>query len=97
MRAIAFNVGYHNEHHDLMMVPWSRLPRLKSIAPEFYDGLVHHRSWTALLFRFLLDPSLSLYSRRVRGTAAVVSESRPADAAFTDAIITRAIDDARAA
>jgi sphingolipid delta-4 desaturase len=63
---VAFNVGYHNEHHDLMTVPWSRLPRLRSIAPEFYDGLYAHRSWTRLLFRFLFDRKLTLYSRVVR-------------------------------
>ena len=97
LNVLAFNVGYHNEHHDLMMVPWSRLPRLKAMAPEFYDGLVYHRSWTALFFRFLLDPSLSLYSRRIRGSASVVTEARPADTAFTEGIITRAIEDARAA
>jgi sphingolipid delta-4 desaturase len=97
LNLVAFNVGYHNEHHDLMMVPWSRLPRLKAIAPEFYEPLVHHRSWTALLFRFILDPSLSLYSRRVRGTAAVVSEAKPADTAFTESITTSAIENARAA
>jgi len=94
---LAFNVGYHNEHHDLMTVPWSRLPRLKAMAPELYDGLVAHRSWTRLLFRFLLDPSLSLYSRRIRKTATVVTESRSADAEYTDGIITRAVEDARAA
>jgi len=97
LNLLAFNVGYHNEHHDLMMVPWSRLPRLKAMAPEFYDGLVAHRSWTRLLFRFLLDPSISLYSRRVRKPASDVSEAKPADAPFTERIITRAVDDARAA
>ena len=74
-----------------------RLPRLKAMAPEFYDGLVHHRSWTALLFRFLLDPSLSLYSRRVRGTAATVSESRPADWRLAEAILSSAFEDASSA
>jgi len=97
LNVLAFNVGYHNEHHDLMTVPWSRLPRLKAMAPELYDGLVAHRSWTRLLFRFLLDPSLSLYSRRIRKTATVVTESRSADAEYTDGIITRAVEDARAA
>jgi len=66
---LAFNVGYHNEHHDLMTVPWSRLPRLRSIAPEFYDGLYAHRSWTRLLFRFLFDRQLTLHSRVVRSGA----------------------------
>ena len=30
MNVFALNVGYHNEHHDLMRVPWSRLPALKA-------------------------------------------------------------------
>jgi len=67
---VALNVGYHNEHHDLMRVPWSRLPALHRMAPELYDGLHSHRSWTKLLWRFLTDPGLSLYSRVIRhGTA----------------------------
>ncbi|MGO8971424.1 MAG: fatty acid desaturase [Myxococcaceae bacterium] len=86
LNRIAFNVGYHNEHHDLMMVPWSRLPKLKAIAPELYEPLYAHRSWTRLGLRFIFDPSLSLYSRRLRGSAAPVTEERPADRAFTEAI-----------
>jgi sphingolipid delta-4 desaturase len=78
---VAFNVGYHNEHHDLMMVAWSRLPRLKAMAPEFYDSLHSHRSWTALWLRFLFDPSLSLYSRVVRPPAKPEAMDQPAEAA----------------
>jgi sphingolipid delta-4 desaturase len=66
LNAIAFNVGYHNEHHDFMSVPWSRLPAVRATAPEFYDNLYWHRSWSALLWRFLTDPGLSLYSRVIR-------------------------------
>ncbi len=66
LNLVAFNVGYHNEHHDLMTVAWSRLPKVRAAAPEFYDSLHAHRSWTRLLFRFILDRRLSLYSRRVR-------------------------------
>lgn len=62
----ALNVGYHNEHHDLPSVPWNRLPRLKAMAPEWYDSLVSHRSWGNLLWRFLSDPGLSLFSRMLR-------------------------------
>ena len=63
----AFNVGYHNEHHDMMSVPWSRLPKVRAIAPEFYDTLHWHKSWTALLLKFLFDPKMSLNSRVQRG------------------------------
>ncbi len=66
LNALAFNVGFHNEHHDLMRVPWSRLPALRRMAPELYEPLLHHRSWTRLLLRFIFNPGVSLYSRAVR-------------------------------
>lgn len=66
LNLLALNVGYHNEHHDFPSVPWNKLPEIKRIAPEAYDSLVSHRSWTALLFRFLFDPRLDLCSRMVR-------------------------------
>jgi len=50
---ITFNFGYHTEHHDLMSIPWSRLPRLREIAPEFYDCLSETRSYTALTWQFI--------------------------------------------
>ena len=62
----ALNVGFHNEHHDFPSVPWNRLPSVRKSAPEAYDTLFHHRSWTRLLLRFLFDRNLSLWSRVVR-------------------------------
>jgi sphingolipid 4-desaturase/C4-monooxygenase len=63
LNRLAFNVGYHNEHHDFPYIPGSRLPRLRSIAPEFYAHLVHHTSWTATLWRYVMQPALGGYSR----------------------------------
>ena len=63
---LAFNVGYHNEHHDFPSVPWNRLPVIKATAPEHYDALMAHRSWSRLLLQFLLDARFSLFSRVVR-------------------------------
>ncbi len=63
---LALNVGFHNEHHDFPSVPWNNLPKIKKAAPEFYENLFFHKSWTKLWLRFLFDPSLSLYSRLVR-------------------------------
>ncbi len=66
LNRVSFNVGYHNEHHDLTSVPWRHLPRIPAIAPEFYRDLTAHRSWTAVLLTFLRDGRLSLFSRVVR-------------------------------
>ena len=74
----ALNVGYHNEHHDFPWVPWHRLPRIRAAAPEVYDALASHRSWTKLLLRFLFDPGISLWSRVVRAERGGVSVSAEA-------------------
>jgi sphingolipid delta-4 desaturase len=66
LNLVALNVGYHNEHHDFPSVPWNNLPKLKAAAPEFYDNLVYHKSWTMLWLKFLFDSNLSLYSRMLR-------------------------------
>jgi sphingolipid delta-4 desaturase len=63
---VAFNIGYHNEHHDLVKVPWVHLPRIKAIAPEFYNHLYAHRSYGRLLIRFIFDRDMTLFSRTVR-------------------------------
>jgi sphingolipid delta-4 desaturase len=44
---LLFNTGYHNEHHTLVSVPWTRLPALKAMAPELFSaaspyGYVRH-------------------------------------------------------
>jgi len=80
LNALAFNVGYHNEHHDFPSVAWSRLPRVYAAAPELYGNLFYHTSWTRLLFRFLTDRSVSLHDRvvrRDRGKVAYNDEVKP--------------------
>ncbi|HEY4088057.1 MAG TPA: fatty acid desaturase [Bryobacteraceae bacterium] len=87
LNKIAFNVGYHNEHHDLPSVPWNHLPDIRSGAPEMYNSLVHHTSWTSLLLRFVFDPSICLFSRVVRterGHVALNGEVKP-DIEFLEA------------
>ncbi|HMC62411.1 MAG TPA: fatty acid desaturase [Candidatus Solibacter sp.] len=66
LNLVAFNVGFHNEHHDLPSIPWNRLPRVRAAAPEMYDSLVFHTSWTKVLLKFVFDPSISLFSRTER-------------------------------
>lgn len=80
LNTIAFNVGYHNEHHDFPSVPWNKLPQIKSQAPSFYNSLYYHTSWTKLFFRFLFDKEISLFSRIARsnrGKVSLADESKP--------------------
>lgn len=77
---VAFNVGYHNEHHDFPSVPWNKLPQIRKNAPHFYDSLSYHTSWTKLFFRFLFDKEISLFSRIVRsnrGKVPLADRSEP--------------------
>ncbi|MDT3402424.1 fatty acid desaturase [Mucilaginibacter terrae] len=60
------NVGFHNEHHDFPSVPWNNLPKVKALAGRHYDDLGHHTSYTRLLFEFLFDRELSVFSRTAR-------------------------------
>lgn len=66
LNAVTFNVGYHNEHHDFPSVAWNRLPQVRAAAPEVYEDLSAHTSWTSLLGRFLFDRNISLFSRVIR-------------------------------
>lgn len=77
---VAFNVGYHNEHHDFPSIPWNKLPQIRNEAPTFYNSLAYHTSWTKLFFRFLFDKEISLYSRIVRknrGAVPLTDQSTP--------------------
>lgn len=62
----AFNIGYHNEHHDFTGVPWTKLPQLTVLAPEFYKPLYQHTSYLRILWVYLTNPSFTLKSRVVR-------------------------------
>ena len=76
LNKVSFNVGYHNEHHDIVTIPWSRLPQVRRIAPEFYDALHSYSSWTSLLLHFLRDRNITLFNAIVRpGRAAAAGGS----------------------
>lgn len=63
LNLVTFNVGYHVEHHDFPSVPGSRLPQLRKIAPEFYNHLAHHTSWSYVLYKYITDPEVGPYAR----------------------------------
>ncbi len=76
---LAFNIGYHNEHHDLVRVPWVHLPKVKALAPEFYDPLHAHHSLVRVLMQWIFDRELDLYAR-------ITHEREPQDAKVAVAI-----------
>jgi sphingolipid delta-4 desaturase len=66
LNLVNLNVGFHNEHHDFPSVPWNKLPELKRMANEHYENLGYHTSYTRLLFQFLFNREISVYSRTAR-------------------------------
>ncbi|KAF9239273.1 dihydroceramide delta(4)-desaturase [Melanogaster broomeanus] len=63
LNVLAYNVGYHNEHHDFPSVPWTRLPALRALAPEFYDTLPSHPSWPMVIVNFIRDSEVGMFAR----------------------------------
>jgi sphingolipid delta-4 desaturase len=66
LNKVSFNIGYHNEHHDLPMVPWVHLPKLTKNYSEFYKDLITHPSYLGVLFNFFFDSRFTLETRVVR-------------------------------
>ncbi|KAG6850033.1 hypothetical protein H0H93_002238 [Arthromyces matolae] len=66
LNLLAYNVGYHNEHHDFPSVPWTRLPALRKLAPEFYDNIPSHPSWPMVIVNFIRDKEVGLFARAKR-------------------------------
>lgn len=62
LNILAWNVGYHNEHHDFPYVPWSRLPAVKALAPEYYE-MPSYDSWSGVVYKYIMDPTIGPYSR----------------------------------
>ncbi len=75
LNKVAFNVGYHNEHHDFPFVAGSNLPKLRKLAPEFYEQLEHHTSWTKTLWDYVWRKDLTGSSRVKRHASAIRSQA----------------------
>ncbi|CAG8601014.1 22664_t:CDS:2 [Dentiscutata erythropus] len=63
MNYFFMNIGYHNEHHDFTKVPWSKLPDVFRIAPEFYNNLSFHKSWVMVHWNFITQKQFGPQSR----------------------------------
>lgn len=86
LNMLCFNVGYHNEHHDFPRVSGFNLPKVRAIAPEYYDGrwkvdaagtpMAYHTSWVKVLVDYVTDPRIGPHSRvRREKKAAAAAEN----------------------
>ena len=66
VNVFVYNVGYHNEHHDFPKVAGSRLPKVREIAPEYYNNLKYHTSWTKVIVDYIADPNMGPFARTMR-------------------------------
>eukprot|EP00439_Symbiodinium_sp_Y106_P046428 s54_g5.t3 len=62
LNRLAYNVGYHNEHHDFPNIAWSSLPKVRELAPEYYNSLPQCPSWPGAILRYIFDDSISPFS-----------------------------------
>lgn len=63
---LTWHVGYHNEHHDFPRIPGNKLHKVKEIAPEFYDNLASYRSWSQIIYMYIMDRTVGPFSRMKR-------------------------------
>lgn len=70
------NVGYHYEHHDFPRIPWSNLPRVREIAPEYYNNLPYYDSYLKVFWKYIMDPTVGPHSRIKRRTTKALEDLR---------------------
>ncbi|KAL0321236.1 UNVERIFIED_CONTAM: Sphingolipid delta(4)-desaturase DES1-like [Sesamum radiatum] len=66
LNLMTWSVGYHNEHHDFPRIPGSKLHKVREIAPEFYENLDSYRSWSQVIYMYIMDRAVGPFSRMKR-------------------------------
>ncbi|KAJ6839463.1 sphingolipid delta(4)-desaturase DES1-like [Iris pallida] len=66
LNLMTWSVGYHNEHHDFPRIPGSRLHKVKEMAPEYYEGIESYRSWSQVIYMYIMDRTIGPFSRMKR-------------------------------
>jgi sphingolipid delta-4 desaturase len=55
---LSLNINYHMEHHDFSNMPWNKLPKLRRIAPEFYENMNNYHSYLQVWREYLFDDGI---------------------------------------
>ncbi|GAB4831203.1 hypothetical protein Ancab_005213 [Ancistrocladus abbreviatus] len=66
LNLLTWHVGYHNEHHDFPRIPGIKLHKVREIAPEYYDDLESHKSWSQVIYMYIMDCTVGPFSRMKR-------------------------------
>ncbi|KAG7619599.1 Fatty acid desaturase domain [Arabidopsis suecica] len=66
LNLLTWSVGYHNEHHDFPRIPGNKLHLVKKIAGEYYEGLESYKSWSQVIYMYIMDTTVGPYSRMKR-------------------------------
>ncbi|KAI4371712.1 hypothetical protein MLD38_010033 [Melastoma candidum] len=66
LNLMTWSVGYHNEHHDFPRIPGSKLYKVKEIAPGYYEGLDCYKSWSQVIYMYIMDRTVGPFSRMKR-------------------------------
>jgi sphingolipid delta-4 desaturase len=80
---VAFDVGYHVEHHDFPAIPWRRLRRLHAVAHADYAGLAKVTSWSSLIAAYFFDARYSVAQYAGASTLFLEEAGARTDDAFT--------------
>lgn len=66
LNLLTWHVGYHNEHHDFPRIPGTKLHKVREIAPEYYEGLESYKSWSQVIYMYVMDTTVGPFSRMKR-------------------------------
>lgn len=66
LNLLTWHVGYHNEHHDFPRIPGTKLHKVREIAPEYYEGLESYKSWSQVIYMYIMDRTVGPFSRMKR-------------------------------
>ncbi|EPX71623.1 dihydroceramide delta-4 desaturase [Schizosaccharomyces octosporus yFS286] len=69
LNILVYNAGYHIEHHDFPYVAWTRIAKVRELAPEFYNNIPDCKSWSGIIYQFITDSNVGMWCRVKRKQA----------------------------